>query len=143
MSTYAINRVIVPCVNSIAVSVDCINSGLWFKKFKAQPFNIGAGIQSAPVWSDFTMDTGWVGLAYAEQWAMTNVTFPVTYSVLSGSLPTGLSIASSGNATGTISGTPTTAGSYAFTLRATNVEGTADHSFTIDVNPVPVGGFIL
>lgn len=60
----------------------------------------------------------------------------ITYSVLSGSLPTGLSLNSS---TGAITGTPTGATSAttsSFTLRATANSKTADRAFTITVSPV-------
>src|SRR5207249_398076 len=43
---------------------------------------------------------------------------PFTWAVTSGALPPGLSLAGS-----TISGTPTTAGTYTFTLRATDANG--------------------
>lgn len=52
---------------------------------------------------------------------------PITWAVLSGSLPAGLSLASS---TGIISGTPTAAGSYSFVLRATNSGGVDDQAFS-------------
>jgi hypothetical protein len=59
----------------------------------------------------------------------------ITYSVLSGSLPTGLSLNSS---TGAITGTAGTVGSSttsSFTLRATANSKTADRAFTITVEP--------
>ena len=60
----------------------------------------------------------------------------ITYSIFSGSLPTGLSLSSS---TGAITGTPTGATSVttsSFTLRATANSKTADRAFTITVSPV-------
>ena len=63
----------------------------------------------------------------------------VTYSIVSGSLPTGLSINSTtGGFTGTSSGTPGT--TYTFTVRATDSGGnTADRSFSIvQSNSLPV-----
>jgi hypothetical protein len=48
-----------------------------------------------------------------------------SYSVFSGSLPTGLSLNTS---TGAITGTPTTAGVYTFVLRSTNVTGSTNTS---------------
>ena len=53
-----------------------------------------------------------------------------TYSLQSGSLPSGITLNS---ATGVLSGT-TTAGSYTFTIRATNSAGTADQAFTLTVS---------
>jgi hypothetical protein len=57
------------------------------------------------------------------------------YSVVSGSLPEGLSLSSGG----VISGTPTTVQSRTFTIRASNTGGTDDRSFTINIIvPSPV-----
>jgi hypothetical protein len=53
-----------------------------------------------------------------------------TYSLQSGSLPTGITLNSN---TGVLSGT-TTAGTYTFTIRATNSVGTADQAFTLTVS---------
>lgn len=59
----------------------------------------------------------------------------VTYSLFSGTLPTGLSLNSS---TGVISGTPTSSTNASFTIRATDDSGnTADRSFTLP-NSSPV-----
>lgn len=52
---------------------------------------------------------------------------PITFTVQSGSLPTGLTL---GSSTGVISGTPTTPGSYSFTIRATNSVGFDDQAYT-------------
>jgi hypothetical protein len=56
---------------------------------------------------------------------------PITYSIVPGlgSLPTGITL----NSTGLFGGTPTTAGTYSFTVRATNSLGSADRAFSIEV----------
>ena len=62
----------------------------------------------------------------------------ITYSIQSGSLPTGLSLNSS---TGVISGDPddvTSNTTSNFTLRATTTNATADRSFAITITPPPV-----
>ncbi|MCM2397654.1 putative Ig domain-containing protein [Rhizobium sp. S95] len=57
----------------------------------------------------------------------------VTYSLADGSLPTGLSLDGS---TGTISGTPTTTGSWTFTYRAVNGDGySSSQSMTLKIAP--------
>ena len=64
---------------------------------------------------------------------------PLTWSIASGSLPTGLSLAST---TGIISGTPTAAGTFNFTAKVTDSglpAQTATHTYTISVpNPLVV-----
>jgi hypothetical protein len=57
-----------------------------------------------------------------------------SYSVVGGSLPTGLNLASNG----VISGTPTVVQSSSFTIRASNAGGSVDRGFTLAVNfPLP------
>ena len=59
--------------------------------------------------------TGEVGVAYAPvALGATGGVQPYTWSVVAGALPTGLSIGSNG----TVSGTPTSAGTFAFTIQA-------------------------
>lgn len=94
---------------------------------------------TAPVWPAFTFAGGVVGIAYSQQWDLTPASPPTTYSVVSGSLPTGLSLTSPSPDLGLLSGTPTVAGTYSFTLRATNAFGTADQAFTLVVT-APAGG---
>lgn len=59
----------------------------------------------------------------------------LTYAIQSGSLPTGLSLASNGNLTGTVpSGTVSSATTYSFTVRVTDsTSRTADEAFTLQV----------
>ena len=57
----------------------------------------------------------------------------ITWSVTSGNLPTELSL--SGN---TISGTPTTANTYKFTVTATNNSGSDSKEYTLTINPAPI-----
>jgi len=62
--------------------------------------------------------TGRIGLAYSWGFHATGGQLPYTYAIVSGALPPGLTLSP-----GTISGTPTTEGSYTFTLRATDANG--------------------
>ncbi|MDG4902782.1 MULTISPECIES: Ig domain-containing protein [unclassified Mesorhizobium] len=74
-----------------------------------------------------------VGLAYSAQMSATGGTVPYTFSIASGTLPSGLSINSS---TGEISGTPSGTGvSSGIVLRVTDADGSTDDlpSFTITV----------
>lgn len=118
-----------------------INSAAWYKLFQPQPF-VGVGpVSSAPVWNTFEMSPAEYGIYYKFEWYIENVSEPVTYSVVSGSLPTGLSLTSVAGARGRVDGTPTALGTFNFTLRATNAVGSNDHAFSIVVSPLPVGGF--
>lgn len=93
---------------------------------------------SLNITSPSTLSSSTVGQAYSYQVQSSGGQLPVTYSLVSGSLPPGLSLSS----TGLISGTPTTAGSYSFTLRATDSCPTGAQSvqriFSIQVQASPV-----
>lgn len=94
-----------------------------------------------PVWPNFTFGNGVVGSAYSQQWDLTPAAAPTTYTLQAGSLPPSLSLTNPSGDLGVISGTPTVAGTYSFTLRATNSFGTADAAFTIAiVTPGTTGG---
>lgn len=62
----------------------------------------------------------------------------VTYSIASGSLPTGLSLNTS---TGAITGTPTTPDTYNFVIRATNGTGETLDTNTLSITIEAAGGF--
>ena len=94
--------------------------------------NIGT---NAPVWSTAAgaLSAGEVSVAYSTTVTATDDSGSTpTYSISSGTLPTGLSLNSS---TGVISGTPTVASNgtaSSFTVRATDANGsTTDRAFTI------------
>jgi PKD repeat protein len=64
-----------------------------------------------------------------------SVLAPITYSISSGSLPPGLSLSSPDSSREwKISGTPTTSGSYTFTLTATNSLGSDSTSITLVID---------
>jgi len=72
------------------------------------------------------------GDAYSLQLVAANGRAPYTWALISGSLPSGLSL----NAGGVISGTPTVFGTFPFAVRATDSVGaTAVASFSIVINP--------
>jgi hypothetical protein len=79
-----------------------------------------------------------LGTAYSQTIGTTGGTSPYTYAVTSGSLPPGLSLAGS---TGVISGTPTTAGTYTFTINSTDaVTGIGALGFAITASSGSSGG---
>ena len=77
---------------------------------------------------------GTVGTAYSQTLAATGTT-PVTWSRDSGTLPAGLTLA----ANGTISGTPTAAGTSSFTVKATNSAGSATKQLSIVISGTQPG----
>jgi hypothetical protein len=78
------------------------------------------------------LPTGTAGLAYKQTLVASGVAMPFRFSVAGGSLPAGLTLATSGS----ISGTPTDAGTSNFTALVTDRYGnTAMRDYTITVNP--------
>lgn len=96
------------------------------------------GSANAPVWPGTGFPSATLNVAYSASIDLSPASLPVTFSVVAGALPTGLSLSSSG-AIVTISGTPTVAGTFGFTLRASNSFGTVDKVFSITV-VTPAGG---
>jgi len=85
---------------------------------------LGVGTASLP--------NGTIGTAYSQTLAATGGVAPYTWSISSGTLPTGLSL---NNATGVISGTPAAAGSATFTVQVRDAGGsTATRSLTIIIS---------
>lgn len=93
----------------------------------------------APTITTTSLPAGTVGTAYSHTLAATGDT-PITWSVESGALPTGLGLA---EGSGVISGTPETAQTYTFTIKAANASGNISKVFSINIsngeNPTPTG----
>ena len=77
------------------------------------------------------LDEGTVNAAYSQSLAADNN--PTSWSVTNGALPNGLTLEN-----GTISGTPTAAGTSTFTVKAENTAGSDSKEFTLTINPAPV-----
>ncbi|HEV7241548.1 MAG TPA: ice-binding family protein [Thermoanaerobaculia bacterium] len=78
-----------------------------------------------------TLPNGTVGTVYSEVVSASGGTSPYTFSVSSGALPTGLILNS---ASGAITGTPTTAGTFDFTITATDAAGcSGSRPYTINI----------
>jgi hypothetical protein len=102
--------------------------------------NIYAVLSTAapPIWGTFTFGNGTIGNPYSQTFSVASGSPPITYTVTVGSLPTGLSLTGTGG--NTVSGTPTTAGVYSFTLTATNAFGSANYPTSITIlNPAGDG----
>lgn len=90
--------------------------------------------EQPPVITTTTLQGGKVGEAYSQTLAATGTT-PITWALGSGSsLPAGLTL--SGD---TISGTPTTTGTFTFTVKAANSAGDDTKKLTIVIQAASVG----
>src|SRR5919106_2794373 len=79
-----------------------------------------------------------VGVSYSQALEATGGTQPYAWSLASGALPGGLSLDA---ATGAISGTPTSSGTFSFTARVTDDASQSDTqalSITVDVGPLVI-----
>jgi len=77
-----------------------------------------------------------LGNAYAQTLAASGGTTPYTWSISAGALPTGLDLNSF---TGVLSGTPSTAGTFNFTIKVTdNVSATATQAYSVVINPLNI-----
>jgi hypothetical protein len=91
----------------------------------------GGGQGGAPSITTSALQDGVVNIAYNRTLAATGDA-PVTWSIASGVLPAGLQISESG----AISGTPTTAGTSKFTVKAANSAGNNTKEFSIIITPL-------
>lgn len=90
-------------------------------------------VNAAPAITTASLADGTIGAAYSRTLAATGGTGALTWTVSSGALPTGLTLSTAG----VLSGTPTTAGTATFTVRAADtasVAGTRALSLTV-LNP--------
>ena len=96
----------------------------------------GAGTGTAGVTPSITtlsLPAGQVAVAYSQQLTANGDT-PITWAVVTGSLPAGLTL---NTATGLISGTPTGAGTFNLTFSATNSTGSDTKALSIVVAATP------
>jgi len=87
----------------------------------------GTGI--APTITTTTLPNGTVGTAYSQTLAAEGDT-PITWNIDTGSLPGGLNLSTEG----VISGTPTTADTFNFTVKAANAVGSDTKALSIDID---------
>ena len=80
------------------------------------------------------------GMAYIQSISTSGGTGLVTFAAPAASLPPGLTLSSGG----VLSGTPTTAGKYTFTVVATDaIGGSASHSYSMIVGPGPFSQYLV
>ena len=90
-------------------------------------------IAVAAVTSGPALPNGTVGTPYSQTLTSSGISGTVTWSVSSGSLPTGLSLSSGG----VISGTPAAAGAFLFTVKAANSTVSAEKQLLIYIAAAP------
>jgi hypothetical protein len=100
-----------------------------------QPLTIGL-----PSYDGATLPPAMVGEAYPFGFFFSGGAAPYTWSVASGSLPPGLTLtspyAASGDNDSQLSGTPSTAGTYTFTMKVSDYDGQqATQQFSLTVAP--------
>lgn len=115
--------------------------------FTAQVSGVTAGLQSivltmtinpAPTINTPSLPDGQVGSTYIGALSASGGSIPYTWSVSQGALPDGLSMDSY---TSAILGTPTTAGTFTFTVAMTDANGAvATQQVSIKVDPAPATG---
>jgi hypothetical protein len=94
------------------------------------------GIQIAPTITTLQLPSGQNGVPYNQTIAASGGVSPLTFTLSSGALPPGLTLATNG----VISGTPTSSGSSAFTVKVTDAgipPFTISQGYTITVAPAP------
>jgi hypothetical protein len=119
-----------PGVYQFTISVVDSNFGLALQTYQFTVQSVSLSIATASV------PAATVGAAYDFGLAAANSSPPLAWSVTSGALPPGIQLMASA---GLLVGTPTTAGSYTFTVQVTDqTTAKAQATFTLVVNPQPV-----
>jgi len=84
--------------------------------------------------SPTSLPNEYISRSYNQTISASGGTSPYTFAVISGTLPTGLSLGSSGNITGTTSGT----GTFYFTIQATDASGyTGSQAYSVTISAAP------
>ena len=99
-------------------------------------FFFASPVQAQPTILPSSLPQAQVGVSYTATLVAAPVTPPCTWTITSGSLPPGITLNA---AAGTISGTPTTAGTYTFFVTVTDAIGTSpQQGFFITVTSPPM-----
>jgi uncharacterized protein YhjY with autotransporter beta-barrel domain len=98
----------------------------------SQAYSINIGVAPLTI-NPATLPPATQGTAYSQTITASNGVAPYTYAILSGALPSGLTLNTS---SGVISGTPTVSGAFPFTVQATDSNSPANtgtHAYTLNV----------
>ena len=98
-------------------------------KLEGSPIGNGTVKIAPTITTTESLPDGEVGTVYSQTLTATGDP-TITWNVTSGTLPAGLTLDTN---TGTISGTPTTANTYSFTVTATNASGSDSKEYTIQI----------
>jgi uncharacterized protein (TIGR03437 family) len=123
--------------NSESISISSPTAGDWYIDLSAYAAYSGVTLTTTTtlplplaVATTSPLPSGYVGGAYSQTLSATGGVSPYTWSVTSGSLPGGLTLSSGG----TISGTPTAAGSFSFTVQVKDsAAATATMTFALTI----------
>ena len=100
-------------------------------KLEGTPIGNGTVKIAPTITTTESLPDGEVGTVYSQTLTATGDP-TITWNVTSGTLPAGLTLDTN---TGTISGTPTTANTYNFTVTATNDSGNDSKQFSLTIDP--------
>jgi hypothetical protein len=105
-------------VNALALDGfgDLYASGNFYKAGTNIAYYVAEGVLTRYAVTTFALPNGTNGAGYSQQLSAVNGQPPYSWSIFSGSLPSGLSLATSG----LISGTPTNSGIFNFTVKVTD-----------------------
>ncbi|WP_308797288.1 putative Ig domain-containing protein [Agromyces silvae] len=92
-------------------------------------YTVDVRVHDTPVWQTASVPAATSGLSYDVDLGVSP--FADTFSVVAGATPAGISLSSAGKLSGTLS----VSGSFTFTVRATNLAGSADRVFTLHIAP--------
>jgi Putative Ig domain len=97
-------------------------------------------INPALVIATTTLANGIAGAAYSQTIGTTGGTTPITFSVPASSLPPGLTLSSAG----ILTGTPTGAGTFVFTVTASDAAGASvSRSYTLNIAPASFSKYVI
>lgn len=113
--------------------------GTTVQKSMAIDYTAPTPVPTAPTIGVSTLSAGTVGALYNSLVTATGGTAPYTWSVVSGTLPPGLSL----SASGVVSGVPTATGNYTFVLTVTGAGLSSSRSVTMTVNPASTAAPVI